>query len=41
MRPFVEVKGEFLIIKNAIINLELLEAKAYKEVINNFILYIR
>ena len=27
--------------KNTIINLKLLEVKAYKEVINNFILYIR
>ena len=27
--------------KNAIVSLKLLEAKAYKEVINNFILYIR
>jgi hypothetical protein len=27
--------------KNAIIGLEFLEVKAYKEVINNFILYIR
>jgi hypothetical protein len=27
--------------KNAIVGLELLEAKAYKEVINDFILYIR
>ena len=27
--------------KNAVISLKLLKAKAYKEVINNFILYIR
>jgi hypothetical protein len=27
--------------KNAIVNLKLLKAKAYKEVINNFILYTR
>ena len=27
--------------KNAIVSLKLLKAKAYKEVINNFILYIR
>jgi hypothetical protein len=27
--------------KNAVVGLKLLEAKAYKEVINNFILYIR
>ena len=27
--------------KNAVISLKLLEAKAYKEVVNNFILYIR
>ena len=34
-------KRRVLSYKNAVVNLKLLEAKAYKEVINNFILYIR
>jgi hypothetical protein len=34
-------KRRVLNYKNTIISLELLKAKAYKEVINNFILYIR
>ena len=34
-------KRQVLSYKNAIVGLKLLKAKAYKEVINNFILYIR
>jgi hypothetical protein len=34
-------KRRVLSYKNAIVGLKLLEAKAYKEVVNNFILYIR
>ena len=34
-------KRQVLSYKNAIVSLKLLEAKAYKKVINNFILYIR
>jgi hypothetical protein len=34
-------KRQILSYKNAIVGLELLEAKAYKKVINDFILYIR
>ena len=34
-------KRRVLSYKNAVISLKLLEAKAYKKVINNFILYIR
>ena len=34
-------KRRILSYKNAIVGLKLLKAKAYKEVINNFILYIR
>jgi hypothetical protein len=34
-------KRQILSYKNAVVGLELLKAKAYKEVINNFILYIK
>ena len=34
-------KRRVLSYKNTIVGLKLLEAKAYKEVINNFILYIK
>ena len=34
-------KRQVLSYKNTVVSLKLLEAKAYKKVINNFILYIR
>ena len=34
-------KKQILSYKNAVVSLKLLKAKAYKEVVNNFILYIR